>query len=205
MSRIANKTGRAYRSQLRAEQAEETRARILDATLRVIASGIASLSIPAVAREAGVSIPTVYRNFRTKADLVAAVYPHAVGQATATATSAAPESVAEFRELIRTFFARLDELDDSARSAMASPAAEEVRRVSMPDRLARSRRFIAAVAPTASEADRERITRLMSVLTNSTAMGFWRDYFGSTADRAADDIVWALRAAIAAASHGHDR
>ena len=41
-----------------------------------MASGLASLSIPAVAREAGVSVPTVYRHFGTKDDLLAAVYPH---------------------------------------------------------------------------------------------------------------------------------
>ena len=198
MSRIANST-RAYRSQLRAEQAGQTRARILDATLRVIASGIASLSVPAVAREAGVSIPTVYRNFRTKADLVAAVYPHIVGQAAYEATRIAPESVSAFRDLVRTSFARLEALDDAGRAAMSSPAAEEVRRASMPDRIAMSRQFVATVAPTAGDADRERITRLLSVITNSAAMHVWRDYFGSTADRAAADVEWALRAVIAAA------
>jgi hypothetical protein len=35
-------------------------------------------------------------------------------------------------------------------------------------------------------------------------MRAWRDYFGSSADRAADDIQWALEVAIAAASQDHD-
>lgn len=205
MSRIANKTGRVYQSQLRADQAEETRTRILDATLRVMASGIANLSVPAVAREAGVSIPTIYRHFGTKADLVAAVYPHVIGRAAFDATRVIPESVAEFRNMIRGLFARLDSIDDLARAAMASPAAEEARRENMPVRIAMSRRFIETVAPAVSVADRERITRLMIVLTSSSAMGTWRDYFGSSADRAADDIQWALEAAIAGASQGDDR
>ena len=81
MTRIANDTGRSYRSQLRDEQAEATRARILDATIRVIARGLANVSIPAVAREAGVSVPTIYRHFGTKDDLLAAVYPHVVRRA----------------------------------------------------------------------------------------------------------------------------
>ncbi len=204
MSRIANTTGRAYQSQLRAEQAGETRSRILDATLRVMASGIANLSIPAVAREAGVSIPTIYRHFGRKADLLAAVYPHVIGRAF-DATRVVPESVPEFREMIRGLFARLDSVDDLARAAMASPAAEEARRANMPTRIAMSRRFVDTVAPAASDADRERITRLMIVLTSSSAMRAWSDYFGSSADRAADDIQWALEVAIAAASEGHDR
>ena len=66
MTRIAKAPARTYRSELRAQQADETRARILDATVRVMARGLASLSIPAVAREAGVSVPTVYRHFATK-------------------------------------------------------------------------------------------------------------------------------------------
>jgi AcrR family transcriptional regulator len=205
MSRIANTSGRAYRSQLRAEQAEETRSRILDATLRVMASGIANLSVPAVAREAGVSIPTIYRHFGTKADLVAAIYPHVIGRAAYDATRVIPESIADFRKLIRGLFARVDSVDDLARAAMASPVADQARRANMPVRIAMSRRFIETVAPAASDADRERITRLMIVLTNSSAMRTWRDYFGSSADRAADDIQWALEVAIAAASQGHDR
>jgi AcrR family transcriptional regulator len=206
MAHIGNeRPARAYRSRLRADHAEETRARILDATLRVIASGIASLSIPAVARQSGVSIPTIYRHFGTKADLVAAIYPHLMGRAAFDATRIVPQSVSEFREMIRGIFARLDSLDDLARAAMASPAAEEVRRANMPDRIAMSRQFVGTVAPAANDADRERITRLMVVLTSSAAMRVWRDYFGSSADRAADDVKWALGTAIAAASQGTDR
>ena len=73
MSRITNKAERPYSSKLRAEQAEETQARILEAALRVMAGGAASVSIPAVAREAGVSVPTVYRHFGTKRDTVSRV------------------------------------------------------------------------------------------------------------------------------------
>src|ERR687892_583337 len=73
MTRTSAGTMRAY-NQLRAEQAERTRVGILEATLRVMARGVASVSIPAVAREAGGSIPAVYRHFGTKQDLLAAVY-----------------------------------------------------------------------------------------------------------------------------------
>jgi len=203
MSRIANTTGRTYRSRLRDEQAEETRGRIIDATLRVMASGIASLSIPVIAREAGVSIPTVYRHFGTKAELVASMYPHLVGRTAVGPMTAPPESISEFRETLGVTFARLDQLDDIARAAMASPAAEEIRRRNMPNRLAMVRRFVEQVAPAGSETDRERIARLLMVLTNSAAMRLWRDHFGSSADRAVDDVEWALRALIKAA--GADR
>jgi AcrR family transcriptional regulator len=64
MNRIAIGTMGAY-NELRAAQAQATRARILEATVNVMARGVASVSIPAVAREARVSVPTVYRHFGT--------------------------------------------------------------------------------------------------------------------------------------------
>ena len=121
MTRIANDTSREYRSALRAEQAEATRARILDATIRVIAGGLAYVSIPAVAREAGVSVPTVYRHFATKRDLLAAVYPHSV-RGSGLAELARPRSMDELLGGLRTYFERTDSLGDLARVAMASPA-----------------------------------------------------------------------------------
>jgi AcrR family transcriptional regulator len=204
MSRIATTTGREYHSSLRAEQAEETRARILDATVRVMAAGVATLSVPAVAREAGVSVPTVYRHFRTKADLLAAVYPHLARRA-AIGEIPQPTTPEEFHQMVVTIWERLESAGEEARLAMASPAAEEARRLQMPGRLAMSRRFAAAVAPGASPADRERIARVMLVLVTSASMRAWRDHLGASVAEAADDVDWVLRSLIAAATTRKDR
>lgn len=204
MTRIANRPGRAYHSELREQQAEDTRTRILDATVRVMAGGIASLSIPDVARDAGVSVPTVYRHFGTKRELLAAVYPHLARRAGFNEVLA-PGSVTEFRQMVRTIFGGLDSLGDDARTAMASPAAEEARQATMPNRLGMSRKFAELVAPGAPEADRDRIARVMLVLTTSAAMRMWRDHLGSSVDEAADDVEWVLRAAIAAATTRNGR
>lgn len=204
MTRIAIAAARPYRSQLRAQQAEETRARILDATVRVMAGGLASVSIPAVAREARVSVPTIYRHFATKRDLLAAVYPHLASRAGLN-EPVVPRSVEEFRDMVRSLAERLESLGELARAAMASPAAEEARRINMPDRFAMSRRFAGTVAPGAQVADRDRIARIMLVLTSSSALRMWRDHLGSSVDEAADDVDWVLRAAIAAATSGKAR
>lgn len=196
MNHIVNaEATRPYRSRLREEQAEATRARILEATLRIMATGIARVSIPEVARAAGVSVPTVYRHFRTKADLLAALYPH-MAQRVGVGELVLPTSVDEVGAMVRAVYARLDALGDLARAAMASPASEEVRRAQMPDRLAISRRFVDAVAPEASRPIRERLARIMVVVTSSASLQMWRDRLGASADQAADDIEWLLRAAI---------
>lgn len=197
MTRIVNRT-RPYRSQLREEQAEETRGRILDATVRVSADGPASLSIPAIAREAGVSVPTIYRHFGTKQDLLAAVYPHVVRRAGLDKLRP-PRSIEELRDGVRAHFDRVESFDDLARAAMASPASAEVRALSMPDRLAVFRRIADTIKPRLAEPDRDRVARLLVVLTASSSLRMWRDHLGSSVDEAADDIDWIVQAAIAAA------
>lgn len=197
MTRIANSEGRAYNSQLRAQQAQETRARILDATVKVMAAGIASVSIPDVAREAGVSVPTVYRHFGTKQALLAAVYPHLAHRA-GLGQVVVPESVDEFREMVRNVFGRLFSLGDEARVAMTSHASEEARRIQMPNRYAMSRRFAATVIPTAARADQDRLARVLVVLASSSAMRLWLDHLGSSVDEAADDVDWLIRKVLAA-------
>lgn len=63
---------------LRAEQAAETRRRILEAAARVFdAHGFAGARIEDIASEAGVAVPTVYKAFTTKVNLLVG----ALGQA----------------------------------------------------------------------------------------------------------------------------
>lgn len=198
MNRISNSAARTYRSELRAEQAEETRRRILDAALRVMSTGLASLSVPAVAREAGVSVPTVYRHFGTKADLLAEMYPHAARLAGLDGVPD-PSTVSDVKTAVRAMIERLDALDDVSRAAFASPIADEVRHVTMPSRVTRLRRLGESIEPPLASADLDRITRLLVVLTSQSSLRTWRDHLGVTADQAAEDVDWILRAAIAAA------
>jgi hypothetical protein len=200
MKRIANvEAARPYRSQLRERQVDETRARILDATVRVMARGLASASIPAIAREAGVSVPTVYRHFRTKHELFAALYPHVVYRGKMPKLPL-PESLDGFGPGMRRQFASLDALGDTERAAMASPAGEEARRSNMPRRIARTRELADAIVPSGSTIDRDRLTRLLVVLTGQSAFRTWRDDLGCSPDQAADDVEWAVRTLIDAST-----
>ena len=204
MTRISTGTVRPYRSQLRAQQAEETRTRILDAAVRVMADGFASVSIPAVAREAGVSVPTIYRHFATKRDLLAALYPHLVRRAGLNELTP-PRSMDELRDGVRALFDHLESFDDLARAAMASPASDEARRINMPDRIAMTRQLADSIVPKPSEVDRNRIARLLVILISSSALRMWRDHLGASVDEAADDVDWVVRAAIAAATPRNGR
>ena len=199
MTRIAKTATRTYHSELRAEQAEETRGRILDAALRVMSSGIASLSVPAVAREAGVSVPTVYRHFGTKSELLAEMYPHAARRSGLDGVPD-PSAVGDVRGAVRAIFERLDALDDVARAAFASPIADEVRHATMPSRFQRIRRLGESIQPQLAKADLDRITRILVILISQSSLRTWRDHLGASAEEVGDDIDWILRAAIAAAT-----
>lgn len=70
---------RTYDSSRRREQARRTRAAVLDAGRRTfLERGYAATTIAAVATEAGVSVDTIYKQFRGKAGLLKAVYDVAI-------------------------------------------------------------------------------------------------------------------------------
>jgi AcrR family transcriptional regulator len=80
---VANVTGdvkrRPYRSQLRLEQAEQTRRQVLDAAAKLfVERGYEGASIAAIAEEAGVSPETIYARFRNKRTLIGELMQHAV-------------------------------------------------------------------------------------------------------------------------------
>jgi len=189
---------RPYRSPLRDAQADDTRSRILDAAIRVTADGFASVSIPNVAREAGVSVPTVYRHFSTKQDLLDALYPHAMRRS-GSSLPPPPKTVAEIRQGVIDYLAHIDSLDDLTRAAMASPASEEVRARSIARRFEAFRPMVESIEPRLSKADRNRILRLLAVLSTSSALRMLHDHLGQSPEQVADDVDWFIRAAIAAA------
>lgn len=63
-------TARSYKSPLREAQAEQTRKKILDGVFAVIKEGLSAVTMPAVAKAAKVSMPTVYRYFPDKSALL---------------------------------------------------------------------------------------------------------------------------------------
>jgi AcrR family transcriptional regulator len=198
MNHIEDGRGRAYRSELRADQAAATRERIIDATVRVMARGLADVTMPAVAREAGVSVPTVYRHFATKRDLLAALQPD-LQQRTGIDRIAAPTSIDGLRSTLEALIGGMEGLDDVTRAAHASPAAEQVRRVHAPSRFKLVRTHVDGIARHLSEADRDRIARLLVIMTASPALRMWRDDFGASVEEVAGEIDRTVRAAIAAA------
>ena len=93
-----------------------------------MARGVAELSMPAVAREAGVSLRTVYRHFPTKRDLLAALAWY-LDERMGYSLVPFPRDLDELATNIRQYFRALDGMDDTIRAAWSSQIAREAREV----------------------------------------------------------------------------
>jgi AcrR family transcriptional regulator len=149
---------RAYRSDRRREQAQETRRRMLDAAGRLLAErGYAGTTIAAVAAEAGVAVETVYAAFRNKRTLVGELVrtsvrgdgsaPPAAEQAGARAVAAAPNQAEQVRLFAADVSARLERVGPvlEAVAAAAEPELADLRAAVDRDRLEGMRRFVTAL------------------------------------------------------------
>lgn len=185
-----------YHSPLRDEQKEATRRRILEALVRVIAQGPASVTVPAVAREAGVSVPTVYRHFGDKEGLIDGLTP-LMGEMLDIGPESRPVDREGVDEFIRHLFRRLDGADPVVRAALASGAAVEARRRSAAFRADAIVDLFAELEPELSDEDLERFSKVAVILTCSEALRLWQDRFDVDSDEAAEHVIWAIRRIIA--------
>ncbi len=191
---------RAYASPLRDQQADATRRRILDALVRTMADGVAALSIPAVAREAGVSIPTIYRHFGSKQGLVEALNPYVLAKS-GLVPEKLPETIAEFEPMARQMFRNLAGMDLTLRAAMASELGQQVRRATMPKRLEKIREVIGRFAPDVPDGERDRLVSLALILMSTPSFHAYKDYLGLGPDASAKLVSWALGTLIEGARH----
>ena len=183
---------RSYDNTMRTEQAAATRDRIIDAAVRVLSRGADKLSVPAVAEEATVSVPTVYRHFATKTALVDAVYDRYAERIDVRwVDDDMPADLDDYLSRIPSIFARHESVDPELRAVMSGPEGAKARREHMPERLRRVDDVLADLE--LSSADRARLRELLVVLTSSAVQRAFREYLGLGPDVAADRIAWAIR------------
>lgn len=186
---------RRYTSELRSIQAAATRDRILDALVDVLAEGVDTLSIPAVAERAGVSIGTVYRHFRDKAGLLRALIPHA-GKKSGIDYESIPETLDEVDDLVRKVYSHFENTDDLLRAAFASRIGREARIQGSAERLELMRTMIDQIAPLVPADQSDHLAKLVLILTTSDVYLQWKDRLGMDSEEAADEVMWAIRTVI---------
>ncbi len=188
-----------YHSNLRQEQMRRTREQILDALVRTIGQGVAGLSIPAVAREAGVSIPTIYRHFRTKQELVAALGGYLM-QKMGMASLQPPRSLDDLLAISRYGFVKAEDMDEAIKIVAVSELGSEMRRDAMPLRIKMLEDALAAELAPLNEQDRVRLRNIILVLTSSAMIRAFKEYLDLSGEAAADNVAWAVRLLVRAAA-----
>ena len=181
----------AYSSHLRQEQMNRTREQILEGLVRTMARGIVELSIPTVAREAGVSVPTVYRYFRTKRDLVEALGGYLV-QKIGFGQVQPPRSPEELTAMVKKLFISYEGLDETLRAAAVSEFAYETRREALPARLNIIEEALAPVRTKFNEKDWIRLRNIVLVLSSTATVRAFKDYLDLSGEEAADIVNWTI-------------
>ncbi len=169
-----------------------TREQILEGLVRAMARGLADLSIPEVAREAGVSVPTVYRYFKTKRELIEALGVYTL-QKIGAAGRQPPQNVEELIAGMRELARKYEELDETLRAAAMSEFAYEARRAVLPARLKMLEQALTPVTGALSEEDRVRLRNVILILTSTASIRAFKDYLGLSGNETADNIEWAMR------------
>lgn len=188
-------TTRKYSSELREAQAEATRSSILDALVEVLADGVDTLSIPAVADRAGVSVGTVYRHFGDKAGLLNALPAHA-GKRTGFVIDSIPESLDELDDVVHQVFQLFETTDDLLRAAFATQTGREARVQGSAERLRLITEALRRIDPGLEGDQLEHLAKLSLILTTSEAYQQWKDRLGMSPRTAADEVMWVIKTLI---------
>ena len=182
-------------SERRALLAEKTRQRVLDAVVETLGKGVTELSIPAVAKAAGVSVPTVTRHFKTKKGLMQAAAERLRNERGVGPTAT---TVEEFGEMVRREYKRAAELPDDVRAALQSEllrshlrqaGAWKARRQAMD-------KFVRDAGTDLDGVELEHCVDVMTVIASSYFLRGTKSLLNHTSEQAAAAVTWAMKRLI---------
>lgn len=183
---------RAYRSKLRDDQAKATRELILAGMFALIRQGHVDISYRDLAKQVGVSLPTVYRHFPTREALIAELRLYGEAHSGSLPKRFDRASLAEYSKL---FFGAFDEPDGQFSGVGRLVNTWDLSRtITVP----RRRRDFAAIlddlAPGLPDPERTRLLDLCVVLLSSAAGEAFRGYLGRTGAETSEIVKLGLEA-----------
>lgn len=191
-------------SDLREAQREETRNRIVQAALGLLASqDPAAISMPAVAEASGVSLRTVYRYFPNKPELLEAAGVWFDGREWAAAVGRdGPQQLTpnDFGTYQRVRFADFDNNRAAVLAQLSTPGGRELRRQRLGEQRAVVRSLVGALVPDLAEADLHRLADAALATASSASFAELVDRMGLEAADAADLTAWMIEAFLAHAT-----
>jgi AcrR family transcriptional regulator len=177
------------RPSLRQAQRAVTEQRIIEALAALIdEEHPLEISMAAVAKQAGVSEPTLYRHFPTKRDLFAALAGYQFRTVAAGLTPATPDDLAD---AVRTVFLRSAAMENVIRWTLAATDPQRVPRPNVQARMDMLRTALGDHARSDDEA--QFLLRAVLLLTSPMAWLYWKDYLGLDPADAAATAGWAIK------------
>ncbi|MDQ1375416.1 MAG: hypothetical protein QOJ09_2754 [Actinomycetota bacterium] len=175
---------------MRDEHRAATRQRIVRAVSALVAEEHpAAISVPAVARRAGVGVATVYRYFPTKEALL-----DAAAQGVITPSAARlPRRFEDLETALGGAWSELEEQLPLVRNQFASPVGRDLHRRRWEAKHAAMTELLAAEGVDPHSPTGRRLLGVVDVLTSSTALLELRDKAGVAVDDAAAWCAWAVR------------
>jgi AcrR family transcriptional regulator len=187
----------------RALQREDTKRRILAAVNELLVEGHpATLSFPAVARRAEVSVPTVYRYFPNKEALLDAAAESIDARTREWLGQDAPVPGEMLYQFIHRSWHELAANLPAVRASHLTSLGRDLRsrRNEGRRRNAVGTAIGGGVDPTTE--DGERLVRAILTIASSSTLLEQVDRLGLTVDQAVDDVVWIIEAITAATREG---
>jgi AcrR family transcriptional regulator len=199
--KAAQKT-RVYRSPLRDERAIQTRMRILDGLVQVMArNGIAELSIPLIAKQAGVSIPSVYRYFPTKRDLITALDEYAHQKGSFTLDEFGPmETPDDVAKIVPLTFKRREAIESTLSAAMNSRLGYTMRHKEFVERAKHFSKALRSAAKNLNRKEQQWLTDVVFILSSYSCVRAFRDYLNLDSEEAGKRVAWAIRLLVRGAT-----
>ena len=187
------RASRAYSSPLRAEQAEQTTARIVQAAVDLLSEGDASdLSMPEVAERAGVSVRTVYRSFASKDELLDAVIGWINGHLSRV-INAPPETRHDFETTTADVIEGLFEIEPLLRALFATAAGRASHQRTARGREESLRGAYAAELADLDDGEARRLLAVLHLVASSNGALFMKDYWDLPPEDIGRVIQWAIR------------
>lgn len=190
---------RTYTSPLRAEQAEQTTARIVKAAVDLLSTGdVSDLSMAEVAERAGVSVRTVYRSFATKDELLDGVIDW-INAHLSQVAGAPPETRHDYETTTADVIAEVFRIEPLYRALFATAAgrASHQRTAGRQDSM---RRAYAAELEGLDDGQARRLLAVLNLVASSSGALFMKDYWDLPPTDIGRVIEWAIRVLADAAS-----
>jgi AcrR family transcriptional regulator len=187
---------RRYDSSLRSRQAEQTRETILRAAADLISDeGLQALSVPEVARRAGVSLRTVWRNFPSHESIMEELDRWIASMSPWPEARLSP-SLDSFEEYVESLYAFLEENASIVQASLYWRFTKSRAPTARAERLASSLSLISSITSNLPAEVARRGEVAMAILPNGMSWSVLRKDLGLSGKESGEAVGWIMRLVI---------